>query len=81
MTASLGIRLAGMNSDPRPKTQRSNEFRFGARRRARLLMINWCLSNRDSCHDGAYPARAQEFGNGGQQVDSEYEQVNHRHRP
>src|SRR5262249_36819755 len=29
-------------------------------------------------HDGAYSARAQEVGNGGQQVDSEYEQVNHR---
>jgi RNA polymerase sigma-70 factor, ECF subfamily len=37
MTASLGNRLAGTNSDPRPKTKRSNEFRFGARRRARLL--------------------------------------------
>jgi hypothetical protein len=34
MTASLGIRLAGTNSDPRPKTKRSNAFRFGARRRA-----------------------------------------------
>src|SRR5262249_57826405 len=46
-TASLENRFAGTNSDPRPKTNRSNEFRFGARRRARLLMINWCLSNRD----------------------------------
>jgi hypothetical protein len=40
MTASLENRLAGTNSDPRPKTKRSNEFKFGARRRARLLMIN-----------------------------------------
>src|SRR5262249_39763823 len=47
-TASLENRFAGTNSDPRPKMKRSNEFRFGARRRARLLMINWCLSNRDS---------------------------------
>jgi hypothetical protein len=46
--ASLGSRLAGTNSDPRPKTKRSNEFRFGARRRARLLMTNWCFSNKDS---------------------------------
>ena len=29
-------------------------------------------------HDGAYPARAQEFGDGGQQVDGEYKQVHHR---
>src|SRR5499425_1903364 len=48
MTASLGNRLAGMNSDRRPKTKRSNEFRFGARRRPRLLMTNWCFSNKDS---------------------------------
>jgi hypothetical protein len=47
-TASLGIRLAGTNSDPRPKTKRSNEFRFGARRRARLLMSNWCFINKDA---------------------------------
>jgi hypothetical protein len=30
-------------------------------------------------HDDAYSARAHEFSNGGQQVDGEYEQVNHRH--
>jgi hypothetical protein len=30
-------------------------------------------------HDNTYSARAHEFGNGGQQVDGEYEQVNHRH--
>jgi hypothetical protein len=48
MTASFGIRLAGPNSDPRPKTKRSNEFRFGARRRARLLMSNYCFINKDS---------------------------------
>jgi hypothetical protein len=48
MTASLGIRLAGTNSDPRPKTKRSNEFRFGARRNERLLMSNWCFINKDS---------------------------------
>ena len=78
MTASLGIRLAGTNSDPRPKTKRSNEFRFGARRRARLLMSNWCFINQGFGHDNTYSARAHEFGNGGQQVDGEYEQVNHR---
>jgi hypothetical protein len=43
-------------------------------------MTNWCFNNKDSGHDGAYSTRAQEFGNGGQQVDGEYEQVNHRHR-
>ena len=30
-------------------------------------------------HDNTYSARAHEFGNGGQQVDGEYEQVNYRH--
>jgi hypothetical protein len=30
-------------------------------------------------HDNTYSARAHEFCNGGQQVDGEYEQVNHRH--
>jgi hypothetical protein len=40
ITASFESRLAGMNSDPRPKTKRSKEFRFGARRRARLPMTN-----------------------------------------
>src|SRR5712671_1626628 len=68
MIASLWIRLAGTNRDPRPKTKRSNEFRFGARRRARLLMTNCCFSNKDSA-TSTYSARAQEFGNGGQQVD------------
>jgi hypothetical protein len=29
-------------------------------------------------HDGAYSARAHEVGNGGRQVDGEYEQVNHQ---
>ena len=29
-------------------------------------------------HDRAYSARAHEFGNGGQDVDGEYEQVHHR---
>jgi hypothetical protein len=55
MTASLGIRPAGTNSDPRPKTTRSNEFKFGARRRARLLMTNWCFSNRDSATTARTP--------------------------
>src|SRR5262249_40019515 len=30
-------------------------------------------------HDSAYTARAREVGNGEQQVDGAYEQVNHRH--
>jgi hypothetical protein len=30
--------------------------------------------------DGAHAARAYEFGDSDQQVDGEYEQVNHRHR-
>jgi hypothetical protein len=55
MTASLGIRLAGTNSDPRPKTKRSNEFRFGARCRTRLLMTNWCFSNKDSAATARTP--------------------------
>jgi len=46
ITTILGIRLARTNSDPRPKTKRSNEFRFGAHCRA--LMTNWCFSNKDS---------------------------------
>ena len=29
-------------------------------------------------HEGPYSARAHEFGNGGQQMDGEYEQANHR---
>jgi hypothetical protein len=70
MTASLGSRLAGTNSDPRPKTKRSNELRFGARRRVRLLITNWCLSNTDYA---TYSAGPQEFGNSGKQVDGEYE--------
>ena len=40
VTASFESRLAGTNSDPRPKTKRSKESRFGARRRPRLLMTN-----------------------------------------
>src|SRR5258707_9149323 len=48
MTASLGIRLGVTNNDPRPRTKRSNEFRFGARRRERLLMSNCCFSTKDS---------------------------------
>src|SRR5713101_8157096 len=55
MTASLGIRLGGTNSDPRPRRRRSNEFRFGARRRARLLMSNWCFSNKDSATTARTP--------------------------
>src|SRR5262249_43650967 len=55
MTASLGSRLAGTNSDPKPKTKRSNEFRFGARRRPRLLMTNWCFSNKDSATTARTP--------------------------
>src|ERR1700704_5377382 len=55
MTASLGIGLGGTNSDPRPRRRRSNEFRFGARRRARLLMTNWCFSNKDSATTARTP--------------------------
>jgi hypothetical protein len=55
MTASLAIRLGGTNSDPRPRTRRSNELRFGARRRARLLMSNWCFSNKDSATTARTP--------------------------
>jgi len=55
MTASLGIRLGGTNSVPRPSRRRSNEFRFGARRRARLLMSNWCFSNKDSATTARIP--------------------------
>src|SRR5947208_919201 len=55
MTVSLGIRLDGTNSDPRPRRKRSNEFRFGARRRARRLMSNWCFSNKDSATTARTP--------------------------
>src|SRR5882672_9509919 len=47
----------GTNSDPRPKTKRSNEFRFGARRRARLLMSNCCFINKDSATTTRTPPR------------------------
>ena len=42
MAASLGIRLGGTNSDPRPRRRRSNEFRFGASRlpfRGRVIRL------------------------------------------
>ena len=55
MTASLGIRLAGTNSDPRSRRRRSNEFWCGARRRARLLMSNWCFSTKDSATTARTP--------------------------
>src|SRR5450759_390681 len=55
MTASLGMRLGGTNSDPRPSRRRANEFRFGARRRARLLMSNCCFSNKDSATTARTP--------------------------
>src|ERR1700704_5742785 len=59
MTASLGIGLGGTNSDPRPRRKRSNECRFGARRRARLLMTNWCFSNKDSATTARTPPGAR----------------------
>ena len=62
----------------RPKMKRSNEFRFGARLRARRLMTNWCFSNTDSATTARTPPGRHEFGNGGQDVDGEYEQVHHR---
>jgi len=31
-------------------------------------------------HNGAHSTRAHDFGDGGQQVDGEYEKVNHRYR-
>jgi hypothetical protein len=55
MTASLGIRLGGTNSNPIPRRRRSDEFRLGARRRARLLMSSWCLSNKDSATTARTP--------------------------
>jgi hypothetical protein len=55
MTASLGSRLGGTNRDPRPRRKRSNEFRFGARSRARLLMSNWCFSTKDSATTARTP--------------------------
>jgi len=55
MTASLGIRLGGTNSDPMPRSRGSEEFRFGARRRARLLMSSWCFSNKDSATTARTP--------------------------
>jgi hypothetical protein len=55
MTASLGIRLVGTSSDPRPRRRRSSEFRFGARRPARLLMSNCCFSNKDSATTARTP--------------------------
>ena len=55
MTASLGSLLAGTNSDPRRKMKRSNEFKFGARLRARRLMTNWCFTNIDSATTARTP--------------------------
>jgi hypothetical protein len=54
-TASLGSRPAGTNSDPKPKTTRSNDFRFGARCRERLLMSNCCFSTKDSATTARTP--------------------------
>jgi hypothetical protein len=36
------------------------------------------LQQQGFSHDSTYSAWAHEFGNGGQQMDAEYEQVNHR---
>src|SRR5271169_3495239 len=38
------------------------------------------LQQQGFSHDGAYSAGAHELGDCGQQMDGEYEQVNHRHR-
>jgi hypothetical protein len=47
------------------------EFRFGARRRARLLMTNWCFNNKDSAMTARTPPGAavwQWWPAGGRQV-------------
>jgi hypothetical protein len=47
----------------------------------RKVIFVGCNAERDPTgrRDGAHSARAHEFGDGGQQVDGEYEQVNHRY--
>ena len=67
-----------MIQDPGGSDRTNSEF--GSRRRARLLMSNWCFSTKNFRHDGAHSARAHEVGDGGQQVDGKNEQVNHRYR-
>ena len=47
-------------------------------RHRRLLIDQLVLQQQGFSHDNTYSGRAHEFGNGGQQVDREYERVNHR---
>jgi hypothetical protein len=62
MTASLGVRLAGTNSDPKPKTKRSvRRPPPGAAADEQLVLYQQGFS-----HDNTYSARAHEFGNRGQ---------------
>jgi hypothetical protein len=69
-----------MNSDIRPKTKRSNEFRFGAPSPRSAADEQLLLQQQGFSHNGAYSVGAHELGDGAQQLDSEYKQVNHRHR-
>ena len=62
--AAAGGGKKGAIPDPRPKDERSNEFKFGARHRARLLMTNWCLSNKDSATTACTPP-GRELDDGG----------------
>jgi hypothetical protein len=73
MTASLGIRLTGTNSDPRPKTKRSNEIQVRRSSPRAATNDQLVLQQQGLGHDGAYSTRAQNLGNSGQQVDGEYE--------
>jgi hypothetical protein len=67
--------------EQRPKTQNETIERIQVRRPPpRAAADNQLVLHQQGFgHDGAYSARAHEFGNSGQQVDGEYEQVNHRH--
>jgi len=67
-----------MNSDARPKTKRSSEFRFGARRRARPLMSNCCFSSKDSATTARTPPGRMSLAMVANKVDGEYEQMNHQ---
>ena len=48
-------RDSNQTASDKPGAVQSNEFRFGARRRARLLMSNWCFSNKDSATTARTP--------------------------
>ena len=52
-------------------------FRFGARRRERLRINNWCLGENGFCHDGSHATGSKDAHNRGDDVDKEDNQITH----